>query len=147
MQSYQELTHLGRLRRLRRLARAALDAYGLNEAGLTLLRDAGNTLFRVWAADPTPAVVDDVYEPGQYLLRIHEPGYQATDAIELELAWLAAMCREAGLAVQAPIPAPDGRLLIQVSSPRVPQARNCSLLRWVKGRYLKQGIRPDHYRA
>jgi Ser/Thr protein kinase RdoA (MazF antagonist) len=106
MKPYQELTRLGRLRRLRQLARKALDAYGLNGAHLTLLRHAGNTLFRVWAADPTLATAaDDVYEQGQYLLRVHEPGYQSTDAIELELAWLAAICREAGLPVQAPVPA------------------------------------------
>jgi len=104
----------------------------------------------VWAADPTPAAsANDVYEESQYLLRIHEPGYQATDAIELELAWLGAMCREAQLPVQEPIPALDGRLLIQVSIPGVPHAlrRNCSLLRWLKGRYLKKDIRPHHYRA
>ena len=150
MKPYQELTYLGRLRRLRRLAGVALDAYGLNGAHFTLLRHAGNTLFRVWAADPTPAAAaNDVYEDGQYLLRIHEPGYQATDAIELELAWLAAMCREAQLPVQEPIPALDGRLLIQASIPGVPNAlrRNCSLLRWVKGRTLKKDIRPHHYRA
>jgi Ser/Thr protein kinase RdoA (MazF antagonist) len=148
MKPYQDLTHLGRLRRLRQLARAALDAYGLNGARFALLRHAGNTLFRVWAADPTSAATaSEVYEPGQYLLRIHEPGYQATEAIELELAWLAAMCREAGLPVQEPIPARDGKLLIQVSIPGVPEVRNCSLLRWVKGRYLKHGIRPQHYRA
>jgi Ser/Thr protein kinase RdoA (MazF antagonist) len=148
MKPYRELTQLGRLRRLRQLAGVALDAYGLGGARLTLLRDAGNTLFRVWAADPTPAAAaNDVYEEGQYLLRIHEPGYQAADAIELELAWLAAMCREAQLPVQEPIPALDGRLLIQVSIPGMPMERNCSLLRWVKGRYLKKDIRPHHYRA
>ncbi len=150
MKPYQELTRLGRLRRLRQLAREALNAYGLGGARFTLARDAGNTLFCVWAADLTPAAAThDLYKEGQYLLRIHGPGYQATDAIELELAWLAAMCREAQLPVQEPIPALDGRLLIQVSIPGVPNAlrRNCSLLRWVKGRYLKKDIRPHHYRA
>jgi Ser/Thr protein kinase RdoA (MazF antagonist) len=147
MKPYQELTHLGRLRRLRQLASVALDAFGPNGARFTLLRHAGNTLFRVWATDLKPATANEVYEPGQYLLRIHEPGYQATDAIELELAWLAAMCRKAQLPVQEPIPAPDGRLLIQVSVPGVPDERNCSLLRWIKGRYLRQDACPHHYRA
>jgi hypothetical protein len=148
MKPYQELTQLGRLRRLCQLASVALDAYGLGGARFKLLRQAGNTLFRVLASNPTPATAaHDLCKEGQYLLRIHQPGYQATDAIELELAWLAAMCREAHLPVQEPIPALDGRLLIQVSIPGVPKERNCSLLRRVKGRYLKKDIRPYHYRA
>ena len=148
MKPYQELTHLGRVRRLRQLAQAALDAYGLADARFKLLRQAGNTLFRVLASDPTPPVAaNDVFEEDQYLLRIHQPGYQATDAIELELAWLAAMCRDAHLPVPEPVPTLDGRLLMRVSIPGVPEERNCSLLRWLKGRYIKQDIRPHHYRA
>ena len=116
MKPYENLTRLGRVRRFRKLAGAALEAYGLADAEFKLFRQAGNTLFRVVASDPAPAKVgDDLYENGRYLLRIHHPGYQSTQAIELELAWLAAMCRDAHLPVPEPVPNLDGRLVTQVS--------------------------------
>jgi Ser/Thr protein kinase RdoA (MazF antagonist) len=90
---------------------------------------------------------DDLYEDGQYLLRIHHPGYQSTEAIELELAWLESMCREANLPVPQPVPTKEGKLLTQVSIPGIPEKRNCSLLRWLKGRFVTKGIRAKHYQA
>ena len=143
---YSELTHRGRVLRMRRLAEEALAACGLAAARPRFLRWAGNTLFRVYA----PATSDDgggLFEPGQYLLRIHEPGYQQPAALELELAWLAAMRREADLPVPEPVAAVDGRLLISVSHPSVPDARHCSLLRWVKGSLLAHRYTPHHLRA
>ncbi len=145
---YQELTYLGRVRRMRRLAQVALAAYGIVDARFKLLRQAGNTLYRVYAPGLSIAKTsEDLFEEDQYLLRVHEPGYQEPDAIELELAWLAAMRRDADLPVPEPIPALDGRLLLPVSVPGIPQARNCSLLRWVKGRSLRNRFRPRHLQA
>jgi Ser/Thr protein kinase RdoA (MazF antagonist) len=133
---------------MRQLAQAALNAYGLTDARFEFLRQAGNTLFRVNEARPASAPRAELYTPGQYMLRIHQPGYQTTEAIELELAWLAAMCREGNVPVPEPVSTLDGRLLTQVSTPGIPGKRNCSLLRWVKGRELKQiEVQPQHYRA
>jgi len=146
MKPYKELTYLGRARRMRRLASVALEAFGLAEARFKLVRVAGNTLFRVFAPQPTPAA-DDVHIDGQYMLRVHQPGYQAAGAIELELAWLAAMRRDANLPVPEPVPTLDGKLLTQVSIAGIPGERNCSLLRWVRGRFIPKNIRPHHYRA
>jgi Ser/Thr protein kinase RdoA (MazF antagonist) len=148
MKPYKELTHLGRVRRMRQLAGVALDAYGLAGARFKFLRQAGNTLFRVHAPDLTPARTDrDLFQENHYLLRIHQPGYQAPDAIELELAWLNAMRQEADLPVSEPVPTLDGKLLTRVSIPGIPGARDCSLLRWMKGRYVTKGIGPHHYLA
>lgn len=148
MKLYEELTYLGRVRRLRKLASVALDAYGLAGARFKFVRDAGNTMFRVYASDLAPAkAATDLYEEGQYLLRIHQPGYQTTDAIELELSWLTGMCRDADLPVPEPVPTLDGKLLTQVSISGIPEERNCSLLRWLKGRFLTNEIGPRHYKA
>jgi Ser/Thr protein kinase RdoA (MazF antagonist) len=148
MKPYEKLTYLGRVRRFRRVASAALAAYGLAGAQFKLFRQAGNTLFRVVASDTNSyKSADDLYEDGQYLLRIHHPGYQSTKAIELELAWLAAMCRDANLPVPEPVPTIDGRLLTQVSIAGIPGKRDCSLLRWLKGRFLTKGIRAKNYQA
>ncbi len=98
MKSYEELTHLGRLRRMRLLAAAALEQYGLGGPYVKLSLQAGNGLYRV--NDLNPEIFrgnGDLFEPGQYLLRVYHPGWQTPEAIELELTWLAAMRNEAGL--------------------------------------------------
>lgn len=148
MKPFDELARLGRIRRMQRLASAALKEYGVAEARLHLVRQAGNTLFRVQTASlPHTEAPGDLFEEGQYLLRVHEPGYQEPEAIEMELAWLAAMRREADLPVPEPVAALNGRWLLPVNEPGIPGRRNCSLLRWVKGRSVANCFRPHHFRA
>ena len=148
MKPYETLTRLGRIRRMRQVAATALEQYEVGDAYFQFLRQAGNTLFRV-RTDSLPGVAEagELFEPGQYLLRIHQPGYQEVEAIELELIWLSAMRREANLPVPEPIPTLDGRLLLPVEVPGVPGCRNCSLLRWVKGRSVKDRFGPEHLKA
>ncbi len=147
MKPYADLSRQGRVRRMRQLARVALEAYGIGEAPFTLIRQAGNTLFQVRAPGLRPCSTRGLFEPHKYLLRVHEPGYQSPDALELELAWLAAMRREAGLPVPEPVPALDGRLLVSAAVPGIPQGRYCSLLCWVQGRSVVHAVRSQHYRA
>jgi len=54
MKPFEELSRLGRIRRMRQLAQVALNAYGLSDVRFKLLRQAGNTLFRVNEVDPVP---------------------------------------------------------------------------------------------
>jgi Ser/Thr protein kinase RdoA (MazF antagonist) len=145
MKPYEKLSYFGRIRRMRQLAQVALNVYGLSDARCRFLRQAGNTLFRVNEANPIPTSTQ--YKPGQYVLRIHQPGYQTTEAIELELAWLAAMRRDADLPVPEPVPTLHGNWLVQVSISGVPGQPSCSLLRWLKGRAVTKDIEPHHYRA
>jgi Ser/Thr protein kinase RdoA (MazF antagonist) len=148
MKAFEELTYRGRIMRMRQVAQSALNAYGLCEPRIQFLRQAGNTLFRIYESNPTYASKPDLYAPGQYMLRIHDPGYQTPDAIELELAWLASMCRDADLPVPEPVARLDGGLLTQTTHPGVPGERHCSLLRWVRGKEpKKETIQPQHYRA
>ena len=120
----------------------------MSNARLRLLRQAGNTIFRVWADDmPDERISGDLFEKGQYLLRVHQPGYQEMEAIELELAWLTAMRRQADLPVPEPIANLDGRWLLPVRDYGVPGTRNCSLLRWVKGRSAENCFGLQHFRA
>lgn len=148
MKPYDALTRLGRLRRLRQLAQAALVDYGLGGAPFDFFYDAGNVIYKVRDPDARAAQAGDgLYEPGQYLLRIYQPGWQTPEAIELELAWLDAMRRQAGLPVPAPVPRLDGGLVTRIAIPGIPETRSCALLRWVKGRLLPNHGRPEHYRA
>jgi len=84
MKPFEELSYLGRIRRMRQLAQAALNAYGLSNVRFQFLRQAGNTLFRVNEANPTLTTKPELYTQGQYMLRIHQPGYQTAEAIELD---------------------------------------------------------------
>jgi Ser/Thr protein kinase RdoA (MazF antagonist) len=132
---------------MRELASLVLAEYGLQDAPFKLVLQAGNTLFRVYGPAPSPAPDDDLFEPGQYLLRIYAPGWQPPEAIRLELAWLAAMRREAGLPVPEPVARPDGTLLTRIHLPGMPEPRYCALLQWMKGRLLTRGVGEQHFRA
>jgi Ser/Thr protein kinase RdoA (MazF antagonist) len=148
MKPFNELTRLGRIRRMRQLATIALSDYGVDKAHLQFVRQAGNTLFRVWTSIlPGPKEQNELFEEGQYLLRVHEPGYQEPEALDLELTWLVAMRQEANLPVPEPVATLDGDWLLSVNVSGVPGTRNCSLLRWIKGRSVKNKFRPHHLRA
>lgn len=148
MKPFNQLTRLGRIHRMRQLASAALTKYGITDMRYHLVRQAGNTLFRVKTSDlPKPDAPVGLFEEDQYLLRVHEPGYQEIEAIELELTWLAAMRREANLPVPEPIATLDGQWLLSINAPGIPGRRNCSLLRWIKGRSVKNCFRPHHFWA
>ncbi|MBN1150297.1 phosphotransferase [candidate division WOR-3 bacterium] len=147
MKNFEELSNLGRIRRIRGLAQLALDAYGLSNTRIKFLRQAGNTIFRIHEIKPKSSTKDNLYVPGQYMLRVHQHGYQTPEAIELELAWLASMRRDANLPVPEPVPTLDGKLFTRVLIPGIPEERICSLLRWIKGRSVVKNIRSCHFKA
>jgi Ser/Thr protein kinase RdoA (MazF antagonist) len=120
----------------------------VNEGRCDFVRQAGNTLFRIRTSElPGLTTTEDLFEKDQYLLKIHEPGYQEPEALELELIWLDAMRREVNLPVQEPIAALNGKLLLPVHMEGVEGTRHCSLLRWIKGHSIKKRFCPHHFRA
>ena len=148
MKPFSERTRLGRVRRYHQLAHAALAVYGISNAKLIFIRDSGNVTFRVIPADDDYSPDENGYYFRNHLvLRMHEPGYQSDAAIQSELDWLAALCRDTDLPVPEPLRTLDQELSAEVQIPGVPQPRRCSLLRWVTGRMFNKGIRPLHYRA
>ena len=139
---------MAKIQRFRNLAGSALDAYGLADARFRFLTQAGNVLFRVYESSPDLARGrDDPFIPGQYLLRVHDSNEQKTDAIRLEMAWLDAIRKDTGLPVPEPVQTPDGDFLVQVSDPDIPAKRDCTLLRWLRGRLITRNIRPHHFEA
>jgi len=103
---------------MRRLAQIALRKYGSQGVSFKLVVRAGNTQFRGYgpAAPFTPGN-DSLFKPDQYLLRVHEPGCQESEAIDLELVWLAAIRREANLPVPEPIATLDGKWVTAITLP------------------------------
>ena len=148
MKPLEDLTRLGRIRRMRRLARSALEAYGLEGASLSFLRQAGNTLFRVSESSASGRVrTRGPYIEGQYLLRVHQAGCRPYGGTSLELEWLSAVRRDAGLPVPEPVLTREGELAAIVEIAGVPGGRTCSLLRWLRGRYVRSRARPRHLKA
>ena len=147
MKSFDDLTHLEKAYRSRNLARAALEKYGLAEAKFRLVRIAGNAVFRVFKQPTTDEAGSELYENGQYLLRLHDPLEQNTEAIGLEMEWLAAICEDSGLPVPMPVQNLQGNFITRCSIPGIPGERDCTLLRWLKGRRIIKNIRPYHFQA
>ncbi|MFN2216392.1 MAG: phosphotransferase enzyme family protein [Anaerolineales bacterium] len=147
MKPYEELTRRGRIGRMRKLAEIALKVFGFHDAHFSFLHEAGNILFKVNKNQLDSIQDNDVYINGQYLLRIHQPGYQKREGIELELKWLDAMCRDEGLPVPKPFATNQGDMLITISIAGIPEDRNVSLLQWVRGRKVTKNIHPKHFQA
>jgi len=133
---------------MRQLAESALKDYGLGTARTRFFYHAGNTLYRVYNTSfRSSPLNDDLFEPGQYLLRIYQPDWQTPQAVQLELAWLSAMRNEGRLPVPEPVSRLDGELVSHISTPGIPQSRMCALLRWVRVRQLPDFGRVEHYHA
>ncbi len=146
MKPLRSLTRRGHLRRYRAHAEIALQAYGLMGAPLKLLQYGENAIYRVDAPDSTLPVCDDsFYQPGRYVLRSHAMG--DLDVIASEMVFLKALSEEASLPVPAPVPTLDGELVIKVTTPGVPKGRAVSLMHWLVGRRLKQGLSITQFKS
>ena len=146
MKDYRELTRRSRLYRLRQLAKTALHAYALDTAQLSFIKYESNIIYQVDLPDVAPIKSNSSpYLPNRYLLRIH--AMDDVDAIASELTWLSALDKEAGLPVPAPVSTPDGKLLTTIVTPGMPNGRVVSLMRWLDGRRLLQGLHPQHLKA
>ncbi|UCD63209.1 MAG: phosphotransferase, partial [Candidatus Zixiibacteriota bacterium] len=148
MTSSVKLTRLGRMRRLRQLAQKALDAYGLSAPGLTFLACEGNAIYRVDTSKPIAAVrKNNLHHPNRYVLRVHMD-YHSTEAIRSELLWLSALRQELDFPAPEPVPTVSGDLVTEVSLPGDNHMRRkCSMLRWVKGRFLHRRLTTGKIRA
>ena len=132
--AWESLSLRAQLRRLRRLGRTALASFGVQDAGLTLLRHEANTTFRV------ETVV------GRFLLRINRPNVHTHETIESEMAWLTALRRETDLGVPEPVRSRDGSFVVVVEDAGVPVPHACVLMRWLDGRFSDRRLTPAQLR-
>ena len=132
MQPFEHLSRRRQVARLRRLAAAALAAYDLPAARLSLLAHGYNTSFRV-----------DTTGGRRYVLRISRSGTPTVERVGAELAWLAALRRDTHLGVPAPVPTRDGPLLTVATAQGVPPSI-CVLFGWLDGRILNASLAPAH---
>jgi Ser/Thr protein kinase RdoA (MazF antagonist) len=133
MEHFEQLSESDKVDRYARLAQKALAAYGLRDARLTGLRSETHTVFEVRTGDSSR----------HYALRIC-PREWPVDALEREILWLAALCRDTELVLPEPILSLDGKLIQKVSSLGVPGLRPCVLFHWVDGRSLDSELAAGH---
>jgi Ser/Thr protein kinase RdoA (MazF antagonist) len=132
--AWESLSLRAQLRRLRRLGRTALASFGVQDAGLTLLRHEANTTFRVETV------------AGRFLLRINRPNVHTHETIESEMAWLTALRRETDLGVPEPVRSRDGSFVVVVEDAGVPVPHACVLMRWLDGRFSDRRLTPAQLR-
>ena len=132
--AWESLGLRAQLRRLRRLGRTALASFGVQDAGLTLLRHEANTTFRVETV------------AGRFLLRINRPNVHTHETIESEMAWLTALRRETDLGVPEPVRSRDGSFVVVVEDAGVPVPHACVLMRWLDGRFSDRRLTPAQLR-
>ncbi len=117
------------------LARQALAAYQSEQAHLGFIRRMvfirqGDTIS--YQVKTTAGEI--------FLLRLHIPKTQSMGthgadyaAVNSELLWLEALCRDTDLVLPQPIRNQSGALVTQVQSSEAAEKINCTLLRWVVG--------------
>jgi Ser/Thr protein kinase RdoA (MazF antagonist) len=123
MKSFQDLTTRGQARRLRQLALDALKSYDLDFAGLRLISNETNCIFEI-----------KTHSGERWILRVTLPeGGHTRDHITAEMDWLSALAGETTLQVPRPLPARNGRLVVEAGAAGVPEARFCGIFSWVPG--------------
>jgi len=132
--AWESLSLRAQLRRLRRLGRTALASFGVQDAGLTLLRHEANTTFRVETV------------AGRFVLRINRLNVHTHATIESEMAWLAALRRETDLGVPEPVRSREGSFVVVAEDAGVPVPHACVLMRWLDGRFSDQRLTPAQLR-
>jgi Ser/Thr protein kinase RdoA (MazF antagonist) len=130
MKPYASLTEHGQARCLRRLALNALQQYPLEVARLRLVSNDFNGIFRV-----------DTLDGQKFILRVTLPeGGHTLDHVTAEMDWLAALARDTDLSLPRPLPARDGRLVVEAQAEGVPQPRLCEVFSWVPGKDLAEDM-------
>ncbi len=111
---------------------AALRRYDLGSDAIAVepLSFINNATFKVQMLHATDRVQ-------QFALRIHRPGQIQLEAILCELEWLRAIKQDTTLRTPDPVSAKDGKHLVSISLPCLPQPVDCVLFEWLEGRYLR----------
>src|SRR5215470_2029221 len=83
-------------------ARQALEAFPLAPRGMELVSLSENATFRV------------ATDSGDYVLRLHRPGYHTRAELDSERMWIRALL-DAGIAVPLPLRSNDGAEFVEVT--------------------------------
>ena len=132
MRPFGELTERGQARRLRPLAEVALAAYDLDVAGLRLIENGWNGVFRVDTA------------AGPYVIRVSRPIPGAAQrSVASEVEFMTALASGTDVAVPAVMRNRDGELVTVATAEGVPEPRECVVFGWIGGPDLAERRSPQ----
>ena len=134
MEAFDLLPVERQLELVHEVASAALPCWGLQDAGLELLKHRENSVFKVTPATGEPLV-----------LRVHREHYHTDVQLSSELQWLESL-RGVGVATTVGVPCRDGALFARVHTAGLPEGRQCDVLRWVPGSAvgsIEEGVNLD----
>lgn len=120
--AFAEMSYLSQVRLLRKLAAVAIQRYALKVTSIKFINHGENATFKVEAKGGE-----------KFLLRLHREGYHTKEAISDEIHWLKKLT-SLGIRCPEPVISKKRSLVETVSHGGI--TRNCSLLRWNKGRFL-----------
>lgn len=125
--------------RLVKIGRAALGAWGINDADITLIKYRENAVFKVEPA-----------KGGRFAMRVHRANYHSDAELASELVLMDAL-RQAGIATPEPIATMEGHQFVTFQHPEVPEPRQIDILGWVDGVSIgaiesQSGKADDHLR-
>lgn len=131
MTDFDSLPHEEQLPILLELANMALSHYGLpSGSAAEMLNLSENATYKVTAPGG-----------GRWALRIHREGYHSKQAIASELAWAVDLRQTGVVTTPNPIEGKDGKIIQEVSHPRLARPRNIVLFDWETG--AEPGIGED----
>jgi Ser/Thr protein kinase RdoA (MazF antagonist) len=109
-------------------ARRALDAFPLDARRMELVSLAENATFKVTT------------DGGDYVLRLHRPGYHTRAELESERMWIRALL-DAGIAVPRPLRTHTGDDFVEVAIDALGQRRFVGVSSWTDGEMLASVLR------
>ena len=104
-------------------ASEALRAFPIEPVRIDLVTVSENVTFRVGARD------------GDYVLRLHRPGYHSLEELDSERLWTQALTAT-GIAVPLSVAARDGRYYVPAPVPATGEMRFAGVVRWTHGEIL-----------
>ncbi len=114
---------------LRRVAESALVAYDLDVAGVSLITNDWNGVFRV-----------DLTDGGRRVVRVGLPGRRSRAQVDAEMGWLDALARASTVSVPTPVSTRDGSFVIEATAERVDGIRMCAVFEWIEGEPIEDHL-------
>jgi len=131
------------------------DVYAMDPDGGNVVRltdDPAEDSSPSWSPDGAQIVFSSQRDGNDEIFTMNADGSNVRQltkngAQNWDPSWPAALNQEAGLPIPAPVPTPGGRLQATIVTPGMPHGRVVSLMRWLDGQKLQQGLRPQHLKA